>query len=409
MIQINQSLQEVKAEFFSICRENQIPTQNKAALLYGLSTRLEKDKKNCLFRQMILLALADNGVLLNYFEIFQEGKEEEAFQYVKENYNRLTANDGQQRELSLQWKKIWAYSMKSPKNDVQYNVNETAYEEEVKQAVRLYRKFMEISEKDSPELYNNLRYFICMAEQTQEYRLIMPLFLFQLMIRHTGRLATKENLDISFKSLWSYKQYQITRNNGKNYKRYRLYTRLFIKLCRAYRDYDGVDLPLCQYGFWKTSNLAGWMMDMRPKKSKKALTPFFCDLLRADMSSIACYEPEAVSSNGIFGVADREEQRYMETSWEYYEEVERAVGEFVSDHIEYVLYWMEYLYADHEILQEYVEEIYRECIPKLPEKKAWMENCVRAHIYEIVRDLLELAVRSKVITVLTQEKEEEGE
>lgn len=107
MIQINQRLQEVKEEFFSICRENQIPTQNRAVLLYGLSQRLEEDSKNRLFRQMILLALADNGVLLNYFEKFQEGEEEAAFESVKENYSRLTLDDSLQRELSLKWKKFW--------------------------------------------------------------------------------------------------------------------------------------------------------------------------------------------------------------------------------------------------------------------------------------------------------------
>ncbi len=409
MIQINQSLQEVKEEFFSICRENQIPTHNKAALLYELSTRLEADKKNSLFRQMILLVLADTGVLLNYFRTFQEGEEEEEFQSLKENYERLAADDRLQQAMSFKWKEVWASCMKPLKINAQYDVNETVYREKTKQAVRLYQKFMERSEKNSIELYNNLHHFICMAEQIDECHMIMPLFLFQLMTRHTGRLATKENLNVSFKSLWSYKEYQTVQDNGKNYKRYQLYAKLFVKLCKAYRGHNGVDLPLCQYGFWKTSNLAGWIMDTRPKKAMKALTPFVRDLLRADMSSIACWESEEYSSNAIFGVADREEQSYMDKFRDDYQEVGQAVREFVFDHIEYVLYWMEYLYADHGVLQGYVEEIYRECIPKLPEEKAWLENCIRAHIYEIVRDMLHQGVRAKVTAVLTQEGEEKEE
>lgn len=407
MIQMNQSLREVKEEFFLICREYQIPTQNKAALLYDLSMRLEKDRKNGLFRKMLLLALADNGVLLNYFGAFQEEKEEEEFQCVKENYEKLAAADRLQQRLSLKWQEVWALCMESPKSDVQCDVNETAYEEETKQAACLYRKFMEISEKDSSELYNNLRHFICMAEQSEECRMIMPLFLFQIMTRHTGRLATKENLNVSFKSLWSYKEYQTAQDNGKNYKRYRLYAKLFVKLCRAYCGHDCVDIPLCQYGFGKVSNLAGWIMDTRSKKTKKALTPFLRSLLRSDMSSIAVYEPEEYSPNAIFGVSEREEGRYLEKFWDDYREVEQAVWEFVFDHIEYVLYWKEYLYADCEILRGYVEEIYRECIPKLPERKAWMENCIRAHIYEIVRDMLHQAVRAKVTAALTREDVEE--
>lgn len=409
MIQMNQSLQEVKEKFFSICRENQIPTHNKAALLYGLSTRLQEDRKNGILRQMILLALADNSVLLNYFGVFQEGEEEEEFQCIKENYERLSADDKLQQEMSSIWKEVWASCMNPSRIDVQCDVNEMAYKEKTKQAVRLYQKFMEKSERSTPELYNNLHHFICMAEQVKEYRMIMPLFLFQLMTRHTGRLATKENLEVSFKSLWNYKEYQISRDNGKNYKRYQLYIKLFVKLCKAYCGHNGVDLPLCQYGFWKISNLAEWIIEVRPKKGMKALTPFVRGLLRADMSSIACWEPEGYSSNGIFGAAYREGQRYINEFQDDYNDVEQAVREFVFDHIDYVMYWMEYLYADCGILRGYVEEIYRECIPKLPEKKAWMENCIRAHIYEIVRDMLHQGVRAKVIAVLTQEDgKEEG-
>ncbi len=408
MIQMNQSLQKVKEEFFSICREEQIPTHNKAALLYELSTRLQENKNDSLLRQMILLVLADNDVLLNHFCSYREGEEEE-FQCVKENYKRLETDDKLQQEMSLKWKEVWASCTKSPRINAQCDVNEMAYKERTKQAARLYRKFMEINEKDSPELYNNLHHFICMAEQAQEYQMIMPLFLFQLMTRHTGRLAAKENLNVSFKSLWSYKKYQIAQDNGKNYSRYQLYTKLFVKLCKAYRNHDGVDLPLCQYGFWKTSNLAEWIMDLKPKKAKKALTPFFHDLLRADMSAIACCEPEEYSSNIIYGISDEQEWNYIQNFWDDYEEVKQVVGEFVFEHIEYVIYWMEHLYTEQEILKGYVEEIYRACIPKLPKEKTWMENHIRVQIYDIVREMLELAVRTKVTAVLTQEDGEEGE
>ena len=148
MIQMNQSLQKVKEEFFSICREEQIPTHNKAALLYELSTRLQENKNNSLLRQMILLVLADNDVLLNHFCSYREGEEEE-FQCVKENYKRLETDDKLQQEMSLKWKEVWASCTKSPRINAQCDVNEMSYEEKTRQAVRLYQKFMEKSEKES--------------------------------------------------------------------------------------------------------------------------------------------------------------------------------------------------------------------------------------------------------------------
>lgn len=408
MINVSQDKQKVKEEFFSSCRDKKIPTHNKAALLYQLSRQLETDKEDGQLRQLLLLALADCGVLLNYFEAFDVEEEGEAYQRLKKNYLKLEEDDRQQECLLSKWKEIQTFHDSISKVDAYYDIDETDFAEETNRAVYLYRKFMEVSEKASPELYNNLHRFICMTKRMKEYRLVTPLFLFQLMVRHTGRLAVKENLDVSLKSLWAYKQYRIDKNNGKNFKRYKLYIRLFSRLCKAYRDDGGVDLELCRCGFAASSNLSEWIMDVQPKKSKKALTQLFRDLLEADMSCIGICEPESYSPNAIFGVSQKEERRYMEDFWEDYDEVEQFVTEHVLEHIEYVLHWMEYLYVDAAPLLGYVDEIYRECIPKLPEEKSWMESCIRMHIYEIVRNMLERGVRAKVVSVFARYGEERG-
>lgn len=409
MINISQDVQKVKEEFFSLCREKQIPTQNKATLLYYLSMELEDNKKDEQLKQLLLLALADYGVLLNHFETFNAEEEERAYQELKKKYLKLAEDSREQEELFVKWKEIRASYGSIPKVDDCYDIDETVFAEETGRAVYLYRKFMGVSEKESPELYNNLHHFICMTKQVKEYRLITPLFLFQLMVRHTGRLAVTENLDVSLKSLWDYKEYRIDKNNGKNFKRYKLYVRLFSKLCKAYSDDDSVDMELCRCGFAASSNIAEWIMDVRPKKSKKALTQLLIDLLRADMSCIGNCEPEVYSPNAIFGVSWEEERKYVEDSWEDYEEIEQSVTEYVLEHIEYIIYWMDYLYVDTDILKEHVDEIYGECIPKLPKEKTWMENCIRMHIYEIVRDMLDKGVRAKVVSVFMRCEEEEGE
>lgn len=373
MIQLSQDLQEVRKEFFSVCETKKIPTHNKAVLLYQLSMRLEEKPENEQIRQLLLLALADHGILLGHFWTPDAREAEVEYQELKRKYMKLAEDDKLQRSLFLQWKVVRISYDSLPKMDAYDDINEMAYEEETNRAVYLYRKFMGISEKNSPELYYNLHRFICMTKQEKIYRLIAPLFLFQLMVRHTGRLATKENLDVSMNSLWEYKEYQIEKDNGKNFKRYQLYARLFCKLCKEYRGDTDVDLELCGYGFGASSNLVEWIMDQQylkwPPKLRKTMTPLCIDLLRADMSSIEIYEPEAYSANAVFGVSDKEERKYIEDFWEDYTGVEQAVTECVLEHIEYVLFWMKYLYADTCSLREYVKEIYKECIPKLPENK----------------------------------------
>lgn len=413
MIKLSQDLQEVRREFFSVCKTKKIPTHNKAALLYQLSIRLEEKPDDEQIRQLLLLGLADYGILLGHFWKTAVREEEIKYQEFKRKYMELVEDDKLQRSLFLQWKEVQTSYDSIPQIDAYDDIDEMTYETETNRAVYLYRKFMGISEKNSPELYHNLHRFICMTRQAKEYRLIAPLFLFQLMVRHTGRLAVKENLDVSLKSLWDYKEYRIEKDNGKNFRRYKLYARLFCKLCKEYQSDTSVNLALCAYGFGASSNLVDWIMDKQylkwPPRLRKTMTPLCIDLLRANMSSIEIYEPEVYSASAIFGVSQKEEREYIEDFQEDYEEVEQAVTEYVLEHIEYVLFWMEFLYVDTCPLQKYVKEIYKECIPKLPERKLWMEKCIQSHIYEIVQDMLDRAVRAKVVSVVAWHETRKGE
>lgn len=76
----------------------------------------------------------------------------------------------------------------------------------------------------------------------------IPFYLFQVMVRHTNRLAQNPDFQIVPASLWKYKEYEITKNNGKNFNKYERCIGLFQKLCKLYKNDPHIDIALCRYG-----------------------------------------------------------------------------------------------------------------------------------------------------------------
>lgn len=413
MIEVEQTAKEMRKAFYAACKEKQVPVNNRAVILYALSYLWTKDFKNEELKHLLLIELADLGAVLGQFADLDAEYMEEDYKEFKIRYARLVEDDKREASLAQQWQKLLKLYNRFPQMKVCYDADETIFSEETRKAAELYRKYMEVSEKNSLELNNNLHHFIGITKQAEEYRQIVPLFLFQLMVRHTRRLAEKENLEVSLKSLWSYKGYQMEKDNGKNYKQYKLYIKLFSKLCKLYHKDEEVDLELCRYGFCAVSNLSDWAeeigMPRKTKKLKKVLSTFRFDLYQSAMSSMEYCEPPEYSSSRIFGVAREHEERYL---FEYADDcmqVEEAVQEYVLEHLEYVLYWLKYIYVDIHPMQEYVEEIYKECIPKLPKEKLWMENCIRMHIFDLIQEFLDKGVRSSVISAFKMSRNEDAD
>ena len=113
---------------------------------------------------------------------------------------------------------------------------------------------------------------------------IIPFYLFKVMVRYTNRLAQNPDFQIVPASLWKYKEYEITKNNGKNFNKYERCIGLFQKLCKLYKNDPRIDIALCRYGMEQCSNIPEWTSIWLRKKEKKCTTKlhrFICELLRS--------------------------------------------------------------------------------------------------------------------------------
>lgn len=122
------------------------------------------------------------------------------------------------------------------------------YNEELLALCGLFRETFEMSERQTPNLADNLQYFLMEARNNDLIEKIIPFYLFQVMVRHTNRLAQNPDFQIVPASLWKYKEYEITKNNGKNFNKYERCIGLFQKLCKLYKNDPHIDIALCRYG-----------------------------------------------------------------------------------------------------------------------------------------------------------------
>lgn len=456
MLEFSPSLQEFKKEYSAVCQKYNIPMQiNKLALFYKIAFLMDQYKHPDVYmdeqpkesveeqqvekqpveppieeqpkeqqveeqsvespkqllqeqydelQQLLFIALMDysSEILLSDFveeNISQEEIEAE-YKELQKRYFALV----KYYEATKQYDDIWNLVLavdKLPEVDARLVTDETLYKEQADYLSELYRNIFKVTEHNSPELYHNLRRFLCLAHQIPEYRQIIPLFLFQVMVKHTRRLAKQENLSLSLKSLWAYKKYRIDANNDKNYRQYKMYSKMFRKLCKYFKKEDGVNIELCRYGFRKTSNLYKWIAEEQPFKSKRVLDKYSYNLTIPNISYVEMYEPDKYYSYNMFGASEENRHRYFEEYMDVCEEVNEAVGDYVVINInKYIPEWIVNLYVDMDSLKKYVDEIYNECIPKFSKEKEWIEACIKAHIFDIVSTVTESIVKEKVFDVL---------
>lgn len=87
---------------------------------------------------------------------------------------------------------------------------------------------------------------------------ISPLIWFLVIVHNQKKLCRKPGFMVNPQNILRYQEYNILQNNGKNFDQYEQYCNLYLDLKEAFQH---ADLPLCDFGFLKCSNLAQWCCD----------------------------------------------------------------------------------------------------------------------------------------------------
>ena len=216
------------------------------------------------------------------------------------------------------------------------------------------------------------------------------------MTRHTKRLARNPDFAISMSSIWKYKEYEIERNNGKNFVQYEKYTKLFRKLCKLYKNDERVNMELCLYGMEHCSNLSQWVSIWNMRKEKKYITRLHRFVNDLYLSCVEIDQPSAYSFDNLFTHKKSEEIVLFEYDMNGNMWMSSMIKNYVLENIDVLLSFMKYHYDDIERLKRIVNDIYHSSGFESKSPGIVSENTKLTYVYEHLIEMLDDAILDSV-------------
>lgn len=391
---------DFKKNFLTELKELDISTHNRAVCLYYLALKLEKQPANEQLRQLLITAICDSEFLLCHF-LPEQSQEEiiENYRCTRLKSNMLYKLLDENKCLAEQWEQITKRKTlpiidNFPSNKRKVIQNETSM------LCQLYHQYFPVSEQNSMELKNNLEHFITLSHSHKDYHTIAPFFFYQLMIKHTKRLASNANLQFSPKSLWKYNEYTISRNNDKNYETYQNNILLFLDLCNYYELSSDVNIELCKYAFSHTSNLIDWIAFYDDELAEQCRTPLALFYETLDLSYIEPYEPSEYDAFSAYNVSFETDLHYNDLYWKEYLQIENTIFDFLSENIDYLFTYMWEIHRDTEKIRNIVQTIYDKAELACLYPIEIPMNYRLSNVYFVLSTHIDLAVRNKIISTL---------
>ena len=215
-----------KMDFQDLCQTYEVTGCNKATLYYMSALQLREQIQDNALKRLFIYAICDAGFLMDRYTDCKEQQMETSFRNTEKRMRKLLTLLQKEKEMCEQWSEIVGRKRFSSIN----RVYSDDYIEELLALCSLFRETFEMSERQTPNLADNLQYFLMEARNNDLIEKIIPFYLFQVMVRHTNRLAQNPDFQIVPASLWKYKEYEITKNNGKNFNKYERCIGLFQKI-----------------------------------------------------------------------------------------------------------------------------------------------------------------------------------
>lgn len=219
---------------------------------------------------------------------------------------------------------------------------------------KITKSFTEKTEKYDTFLHN-MESLMSDINNFEPLRKIAPLYIYQVIVKHSSRLQKNKDLTLDLETLFRFKEYEIDQNNGKNFNKSRRYIHLFSELCNLFEKDNMVNIPLSQWGFMKISNLLEFDRGDIELKST-CVVPFF-DILLED-SLFSCYEEKEVEAvlEKIWGFSLKK-VRYFQSQLAFHPALE-GISAYLNENP--LIYHEKYLAycGDTKKIEELCKEIY---------------------------------------------------
>ncbi|HWR08534.1 hypothetical protein [Sporomusa sp.] len=252
--QANDNVERFVARITKLCTTYCLTLDNKAQFCQRLRDLIDNSPK----QDMLLLftsVLSDKGLLFDQDRTSRTTEQDiSCYLTMQEQMHLLDQELSDQSRYNTRFRQLQqqnkryntVFSVPPPESDVDF----------------LFHKFLSFFPADSIQarniLLNNLTLLCSLVVNNADLLLIAPLFIYQVASRHTSRLCNTADFSCQYDKLWINKDYQIIKDNGKNFKHNMVLLDFYLELCDYYNQKPGVDIELCHYYFTELSNICEW-------------------------------------------------------------------------------------------------------------------------------------------------------
>ncbi len=246
---------QFREKFYNLLTEYSIGSQNLVVTCYDLIEHISQQPDNPDLQYLYLCVMTDFGLLnqLNYYERTEEVEIRNYFSQ-HELMKELTEFWKSQSENIRKYQELQEYLKKpiSVKNNSKYEEDFDLLYQLTIQHTFLHDSIKNKVYKDN---LNDLQMYI---NNDETLRLVKPYIIFAVLARKTGMMLKRERFIPNIKAVFQYQEYNIYKDNGKNFSQYVSKVELYDHLQRAYIDDSDVDMELCDFCFANLSPLSEW-------------------------------------------------------------------------------------------------------------------------------------------------------
>lgn len=249
--EVKQKIKQFKEQFYSLISKYSIGSQNLVETCYDLIERMEQQPDNPDLQYLYFCVITDVGLLNKVLGERTEEQEIRNYLRQRESIQELTEFLESQTESIKKYQELLEY-LKKP---IKIKNAECEEESDFLYHLTIQHTFLHDSIKN--EVYkDNLKSLLIHINSDEKLKTIKPYIIFAVLARKTGMMQKRAHFMPNLKAIFQYQDYNILKDNGKNFNQYQSELELYDHLRRAY--IDDVDIDFCDFCFANLSPLSEW-------------------------------------------------------------------------------------------------------------------------------------------------------
>lgn len=246
---------QFRKQFLCLLEKHAVRNQDLVVICWDLMERIEQQPEHPDLQYLYFCVVTDFG-LLNAVNAADRTEEQKIRNYFRQqNALRELTDFFQAQSENLQKYHALLEYLKKPRRVESGVRNEEDFD--LLYHLTAQHAFL-YGCKTNPVYEENLRALQLYINNDVKLKAVKPYIIFAVLARKTGMMQKRKYFMPNLKSIFQYQNYNIYKDNGKNFNQYASELELYDHLRRSYIDDCETDMGLCDFCFANLSPLSEW-------------------------------------------------------------------------------------------------------------------------------------------------------